>query len=478
DLAAVRERFATAADCPARLPGAAPRQGLDHVRAQQIPGDTFRGTRVETDAVSILTAHASKGLEWDLVCVAGVQEGTWPDLRRRGSLLGGEELVDAVRGIDVPGGPSVDAQLAEERRLFYVAATRARLQLVATAVAGDEEQPSRLLDELDPVESPRAPAQPIRGVHLPGLVAELRAVVCADPDTVRSSARTAAAAQLARLAAAGVRGADPDQWWGLSPISTEDAVADPDRPVRISPSRVESFLTCELRTLMADLGVRDDEAVAASLGNLVHDLASQAPDDQPLAEFERQLHAVWDSIDFGASWFADNEKARATIMLERLTGWLRDSRTRLQRLAVEEEFTVTVGDAQLSGRVDRLERDEQGRLVVVDLKTGKSKPGAAELPEHPQLGVYQLAIEHGAFPDDGAVAGGALLVQLGAGGPVEQWQPPLAQADDPQWARAAVDHVAQRMRGAEFTAQLNSRCQTCDVRTCCPLQVQGQQVVS
>jgi superfamily I DNA/RNA helicase len=40
--------------------------------------------------VSILTAHASKGLEWDVVCVAGVQEGIWPDLRRRGSLLGSE----------------------------------------------------------------------------------------------------------------------------------------------------------------------------------------------------------------------------------------------------------------------------------------------------------------------------------------------------------------------------------------------------
>jgi hypothetical protein len=70
-------------------------------------------------------------------------------------------------------------------------------------------------------------------------------------------------------------------------------------------------------------------------------------------------------------------------------------------------------------------------------------------------------------------------VQLGASGrSAEQWQPPLAQSDDPEWARRAVDHVAQRLRGAQFTAIDNSRCQLCDVRACCPLQVQGRQVPS
>jgi hypothetical protein len=92
--------------------------------------------------------------------------------------------------------------------------------------------------------------------------------------------------------------------------------------------------------------------------------------------------------------------------------------------------------------------------------------------------MYQLAVEHGAFPDDGDTAGGAVLVQLGTTGPVEQRQPPLAEGADPAWARTAVDHVAQRMRGAQFTAQQNARCQLCDVRGCCPLQVQGRQVVS
>ncbi|WP_375481764.1 ATP-dependent helicase [uncultured Jatrophihabitans sp.] len=471
DLDAVVELFEDAARFTDRLPTARADQFAEHLSSQQIPGDTFTISRAEPAAVSVLTAHASKGLEWDLVCVADVQEGTWPDLRRRGSLLGTEALVDALRGVDDGPLASLAPQLAEERRLFYVAATRARERLVVTAVAGEEEQPSRLLDELDPVDGPRPTRSAIRGVHLPGLVAELRAVVCSDETP--SAERTAAAESLARLAAAGVPGADPDEWWGLADLSSDGGVADPDRPVRVSPSRVESFLECELRTLMQELGVRDEQAVAASLGTVIHALAAVAPDDQSVEDFEKQLDTVWGSLEFGASWFAANERKRAATMLQRLVSWLRASRAEFTRVGVELPFEVEIGDALVRGQVDRLERDAEGRLVVVDLKTGKK---ATDLPGHPQLGTYQLAVEHGAFAAEGSVAGGALLVQLGGTGEIAQSQAPLAEADDPGWVRAAIDHVAERMRGHEFTAMQNKRCHVCDVKTSCPLQIMGRQV--
>ena len=86
--------------------------------------------------MAVLTAHRSKGLEWDLVVVAGVQEGTWPDLRQRGSLLGMDELVETRPPAGwTTGGPAaaeaaaaalISKLLDEERRLFYVAVTRAR----------------------------------------------------------------------------------------------------------------------------------------------------------------------------------------------------------------------------------------------------------------------------------------------------------------------------------------------------------------
>jgi hypothetical protein len=69
-------------------------------------------------------------------------------------------------------------------------------------------------------------------------------------------------------------------------------------------------------------------------------------------------------------------------------------------------------------------------------------------------------------------------VQLAAAGKdPEQFQPPLADADDPGWIRREVDYVAGRMRGAEFTARVNPACGYCDLQKCCPLQ-SGRQVTS
>ncbi|HEU4424262.1 MAG TPA: ATP-dependent helicase, partial [Pilimelia sp.] len=160
DLDAVVVLFDAAARFADRLPGARTEVFLDHVLGQDLPADTLAPTADRGDAVRLLTAHAAKGLEWDVVVVAGVQEGIWPNLRLRGSLLGSERLVDIAAG---RGGTGVAAALVgqtsalldEERRLFYVATTRARRRLLVTAVASGsvggadgEEQPSRFLHEL------------------------------------------------------------------------------------------------------------------------------------------------------------------------------------------------------------------------------------------------------------------------------------------------------------------------------------------
>ncbi len=473
DLDAVVQLFEAAARYTDRLPGERLAGFTEHIAAQQIPGDAAATTAERAEAVPVLTAHASKGLEWDLVCVAHVQEGTWPDLRRRGSLLGSEHLVDLLAGRGTPVALA-GTQLAEERRLFYVAATRARHRLVVTAVSGDEDQPSRFLDELDPVDGERALALAQRGTHLPGLVAELRAVLC-DPVADRLD-RHAAAGELSRLAEAGVRGADPDEWWGLAPVSDDGPVVDPDRPVPVSPSRIDSFLRCELRAVLHDLGARDGDTVSASLGTLVHEVAAEADPDASEQDLAALLDAQWPALDFGPQWHAKNERQRAGAILQVLLAWLRTSRKDLDLVGIEKDFAAAVGDAVLTGRVDRLERDADGRLVVVDLKTGKSRVSAVDLPVHPQLAAYQLAVESGGF-GPGQRTGGARLVQLAKPKPdPEQRQEPLPDAEDPDWIADTLAAVAARYRGGEFTARISSACGYCDLQACCPLYPAGRQI--
>ncbi len=478
DLDAVVDLFDAAARFTDRLPAASPRDFYEHLVAQQVPGDTSSPVTGGPEAVRVLTAHSSKGLEWDLVCIAGVQEGSWPDLRRRGSLLGSDLLVEVLAGRDGAGVSTLARQLAEERRLFYVAATRARRRLLVTAVSGEEEQPSRFLDELDPRDDLRPLAEPGRGMHLPGLVAELRAAVC--DRGLEAAERADAAAELARLAAAGIRGAHPEDWWGLAPLSDDGPVADPAVPVPVSPSRIESFLRCELRALLEQLGARAGDEIRASLGTLIHEVSAAATDDADLSELEALLDTHWSRLDFGARWLAEHERVRARTMLAKLVAWLRDTRPDLTMIAVEQEFDVVVGDARLRGRVDRLERDRAGRAVVVDLKTGKSKPAAEELAVHPQLGAYQLAVQERGFAEvaAGVPTGGARLVQLGRAvkSYEDQQQPPLGERDDPSWIARHVAYVADTMRGGRFRAIENSYCGMCEMKTSCPLMDEGRPV--
>jgi superfamily I DNA/RNA helicase/RecB family exonuclease len=488
DLDAVTALFDVAEQYVNRTAGASLRGLLDHVTALALPSAS-RDDRPSSEAVRVLSAHAALGGEWEFVVIAGLQEGLWPNTIPRGGVLGTQRLVDVLDGVVTPNDRGVSTRaplLAEERRLLIAAMGRARRRLLVTAVdsdCGDESMlPSSFCYELTSLATDPDPEPPV-AVHAPrvlaptALVGRLRAVVCAAPGEVEEGVRACAATQLARLAQAGISGADPAQWQAMTPMSTDEPMwRGDDHIVTLSPSTLQMLTDCPLRWLLERHGGSDARDVRSTIGSLLH--ALMADPGKTEGQMLDELEKVWEKLPFDADWHSDNEFARHRAMLSTFAQWRAQSRHQLTEVGVEIDVTGEVGGqdgdgpgVRVRGRLDRLERDSEGRLVVVDIKTGKSPVTKDDAQHHAQLAMYQLAIAEGLLPH-GDEPGGGLLVYLGktsGGGATEREQDALTPEGHAQW-RETVRSAAAATQGPEFVARINDGCAHCPVRAMCPAQ--------
>ena len=366
----------------------------------------------------------------------------------------------------------------------------------------------------------------------------------------------AASRTLARLARVQAPGASPEQWWGLLPLSStepffarpaqespENGADEGRRTIALSPSRLETIHNSPLDWLVSAARAEAQTDLSRSLGTLVHAIAEEYPTGT-LEQLQTALEERIGSLGVPARredeseeeyrervpWEAYALYERAKRMILRLSYYYRlhMGDAGWQNLGVEGSFAVRVPvpfdpqgevgelDALLTGRVDRLEeapeKDGTRRFVIVDLKTGKSKPDGTAVATHPQLAAYQIAVEAGAgeqlaeryraeaaaaesgepapdarpqeltYESSSGRSAGAALMQVGVSDVNDdskarlQIQPALE--DNDEWAVDLVQRAAELIAGAQVQTRHRegTHGHGCRLPELCPICTRGRQV--
>lgn len=504
DLDAICELFDNADRAVQRRQGRAGVASFVYeLRAQQVPSETLARRGFRGPAVRLITAHRAKGLEWKHVFVANVTESVWPDLRRRSALLDVDRLT--ADGLTLPR--SRQALFEEERRLFFVACTRAKQTLVVSGIGGmDEEspQPSRFLD--NPVVKPViVEGRPARIDSAVDLIATLRRTATSVDSS--PALRQAAIDRLRALAAAQDASgqalfpeADWRSWWGAHDVTPNPVPVDaPDAPLYVRGSSLESLTKCSLKWLLEQKVHADvPKNTALVFGSAIHAITDAVvkgglpADPETLAA---ELRAVWNDAGYESAWQSERDFEEGVAAIGRFLAFHRDhaGRPTLSEVDFNAVVDVTtpsgrIEQLRMRGSIDRLEVSDDHGVIVFDYKTNRSAPSGADVIANPQLRFYQHAVERGLLREqlvelagehDYTPAGGA-LVQLripdgvrskGPAHPKVQEQPRL----DPAWAPEVLGAALDTVRNEAFVAVVGSQCDYCAMKPVCPLQPEGRQ---
>ena len=400
--------------------------------------------RTERRGVTIATPASVAGEEFRVVALAGVNDHVWPNTRIRGSLLGAPLVARALRG---QLGEAVDEArvvIDDELRMAALSLSRASDQVIVTAIRSEEDQPSALFELLasrcQMVESEAEHTGSSRT-----LVGAYRQAATLGEDS--------AAAALGYLHSMGVPGAHPESWWGLAEPSSNRALFEGQR-VHVSPSKLGAVEESALDWFL-DRVAPDDLPPSVGVGSLVHYAMEMAPTGSA-EELAELVTARFSELDFESGWQAAAHHRRALDYVAALADYLADRGIAGASVAATEaQFSVELDGAVLVGVIDRVERETDGRFVVVDLKTGQPLSDN-KVVDDPQLSAYQLALQDGELATQldstGKLAGAWLLfVREGVGGKSYRLanQQPL---DDEALSvfRQRVLDAAGRMSSREF----------------------------
>jgi DNA helicase-2/ATP-dependent DNA helicase PcrA len=487
---------------------------VDYLDAYQSAGGDLP-TSVEltedVDGVRLMTLYQAKGLEFPVVFVPQLLKDEWP-AREYGSGLFPKDLLREA----IPAG---DIHLEEERRLLYVALTRAQDRLVVTTHGGAAaaKDPSIFVDELlagageeilvvdrsgdtegaapaaDPLAALRR-TMPVPTAREGRLTLRLQAVellsllegtAATDPET--PDARTALVDQLGEVAAAVASGSDSARARGLDPLSLRAVALDSEAgsnlldvlplPSSFSYSQFATYERCPAQYAFQHVyRIPSSRTVAAfSFGTSAHsafeaftkerrERVARSEPPPTREDLERLFRAEWPTGQFGDQTTEETYARRAGTLLDNFWQGELEGIGQAEHEELDFELTIEPDDGSppfsIRGQIDRVDRLPTGGVEIVDYKTGRIESQKG-VDESLQLSIYALAARD----------------ELNLGTPervtlyfTEAATRRSTTRTDEQLDSAREDLVARasRIRSGDFSATPGGHCWRCDYAPMCP----------
>jgi len=325
-------------------------------------------TVADSDAVSILTVHSSKGLEFEQVFVPSLVAQRFPAINRKDPISIPAELIKESL-------PHEDMHMHEERRLFYVACTRAKSKLILSYSdyyeGAKKWKPSPFLAEIDRAE-------------LPVLKNDFT-------QTEKDSVENKALDKERRHA-----GLEKDLDGNKSAAAQKLAHVPTINVNNLSYSRVSTFETCPLKFKFKYLfQISSPTPHAANFGSSVHNAVNRFHESvtagaQPTLELLNDCYEkTWIPAGYESKAHEQARKLKGREVME--TFFANEQRNGFIIPAfLEKPFNVKIGRIRFNGRIDRIDKLPDGSYEVIDFKTGSYKKGV-NLKNDLQLSLYALA---------------------------------------------------------------------------------------